>query len=387
MAANVTLPLAIRQAVEDALSQRFGTTVRLAEAENIWATQVFLCTLQSSSDAAPGTVIVRIPREGFGIRLGRGPLDKERAALEYLTGAGSTLVPRFFAGGAEAGFIATEDIGDYPSLLDILLGNEPDAATDGAIAFARGLGALHAQTIECGNAAANLPHQPPPIGDYWRQVREASAHLGLPAPDGVDRDIEEIVHILAEPGDYLALSSGDPSVVNCKVINGGIRFFDFEEACFRHALLDAAVLRVFYPTGGPAWRLPPGIVPQMESAYRAELARACPTVSDNVSYEQGMAAASAAWMILRMVRLPRVDAGPDQDPWLLLPPGWSSAVPLRSRRRQLVSILETWTASAQQVHTFDALAAWCVRMIDSLRLRWPEATEELPLYPAFRFTP
>jgi len=133
----------------------------------------------------------------------------------------------------------------------------------------------------------------------------------------------------------------------------------------------------------PPWLLPHDVALQIESAYRTELAQVCPIVQDDNLYERGMAAASAAWTILRIARLPRVDAGPDRDPWLLLPHGWSAPVPTRSRRRQLVAILETCLASAHRAGTFEALAAWCERLADTLRKRWPEAAEELPLYPAF----
>lgn len=96
-----------------------------------------------------------------------------------------------------------------------------------------------------------------------------------------------------------------------------------------------------------------------------------------------MAAASAAWTIIRMARLPKVDAGPDRDPWLLLPPSWSAPVPTRSRQRQLVAILETCIASAHRTCGFEAFAAWCESIVEALRGRWPEAVEELTLYPAF----
>jgi hypothetical protein len=97
-----------------------------------------------------------------------------------------------------------------------------------------------------------------------------------------------------------------------------------------------------------------------------------------------MAAASAAWTILRMVRLPKVEAGPDRTPWLLLPPGWSAPIPTRSRRRQLVAIIDTFIASARRAGTCETLAAWCESLVDALRARWPESTEEIPLYPAFQ---
>ena len=198
----------------------------------------------------------------------------------------------------------------------------------------------------------------------------------------MDGDIEALDRLLAEPGDCLALSSGDPSVVNCKIA-GGVRFFDFEEACFRHALVDATVLRYPYPTGGPPWRLPREVTLQMESAYRAELAQDCSVARDDDRYKRGMEAVGAVWTLLRLARLPKVDAGPDRDPWLLLPPGWSAPVPTRSRRRQLVATLETCLAPAHRTGAFAALADWFECLADALRGRWPEAAEALPLYPAF----
>jgi hypothetical protein len=186
------------------------------------------------------------------------------------------------------------------------------------------------------------------VGAAWQQVRQAVDQLGLPQPRGVDDDVEAVVRLLAAPGPYHALSSGDPSPVNCTIANGTVRFFDFEDAGFRQALMDAVVLRYLYPAGGPAWRLPASVADAVEPVYRQALAPACPSVRDQTNYERGIAAASTAWTILRLARLARVEAGPDRNPWLLLPPGWTAPIPSRSRRRQLVAIMETGIASARR---------------------------------------
>ena len=382
-------PASIREAVECGLSERFGVSVRVAEVQNIWPSQVFRCLLdvwKPASNAVPGTVIVRLPRDGVA-RSGSDPLDCERAALQHLTAVGTTLAPLYLAGGSEARFLASEDLGTAPSLLDLLLGKDPEAATQGALSFAQSLGLLHAQTFQGEPRTANqanLPHARKPIQERWEQVKASAAQLGLPTPQGVDQDIAEIIKTLADTSAYFALSSGDPSVVNCKVINGSVRFFDFETACLRHALVDAAVLHFFYPTGGPAWRLSDGMALQIESVYRTELARVCPAATEDASFCGGIAAAGAAWIILRMARLPLVDAGPDRDTWQLLPPDWSGPIPTRSRRRQLVSIIETWISLASRANALGALSTWCERITGALRDRWPEAREELPFYPAFK---
>lgn len=376
----MTLPAAVRPAVEAALSARFGGHVSIVAEMQFRPSCVFRCTLrQIPGGSALPTVIVRVPREGTA-RTGPADLDNEQAALKLLGEIGSQLAPRFFAGGGSAGFLVSEDLGTGLSLLDLLLGNNPEAARQGSIAFARSLGRLHAQTA---GRTADLPVAQVPVAEHWALVREAVAQLALPKPDGVDGDIEALACLLGESNRRLALSSGDPSVVNCKISGGSVRFFDFENACFRPAFVDAAVLRYFYPTGGPPWRLPPKMELQIEAAYRAGLAPGCLLALDDRGYERGMAAASAAWAIIRMARLPKVDAGPDRDPWLILPPDWSAPPPIRSRRRQLVSILETCIASARRAHAFEVFAAWCECLVDALRRRWPEASESIPIYPAF----
>jgi len=374
------LPESVRQEVEGALSARFGGRVSVADATQFRPSSVFRCALeQAGRGSTPETVIVRVPRAGAA-RAGVDGLHRERAALEHLAALGSGLAPRFVAGGGAAGFLVTEDLGAGPSLLDLLLGRDAEAARRGTIAFARGLGTFHARTARRPESLpAGLPVVRVPVAEHWEAARHAAALLGLPAPAQVDGDIEVLAGLLAEPG-RLALSSGDASVVNCKVLGDEIRFFDFEDACFRHPLVDAAVLRYPSPTGAPFWRLPPDIALLAETAYLA----ACPTFQDEDHSERGLAASCAAWTILRLARLPRVDAGPDRDWWPLLPPGWSGPAPTRSRRRQLVATLETCRASLRRAGAFGALADWCGRLEDVLRGRWPEAAGVLPLFPAFR---
>jgi hypothetical protein len=396
MEASVTLSSTARQTVENVLSLRFGTRVRVAGMHIFPYSQVARCTLDAGG-SAPSTVIVRVPRDDPA-RSGLARLRNEQAALEFLNAIGSTLAPRFIAGNATVGLLVTEDLGTAPSLLDLLLGDDREAARQGLLAFARGLGTLHAQTAGWASAYAERRAQLGPtdpdaedgavrlhVAESWRHVQEAVAQLRLPRPRNVDHDVAEVARRVAVPGAYLALSSGDPSPVNCTIAQGTVRFFDFEGATFRHALLDASVLRYLYPTGGPPWRLPKDMADQIEPAYREAQAQACPGARDDTDYESGMAAACAAWTLLRMVRLPKVEAGPDRTPWLLVPPGWRAPAPTRSRRQQLVAIVDTFIASARRANAFEALAMWCESSVDALRARWPEASEEIPLYPAFQY--
>jgi hypothetical protein len=404
MGANAVLSAMVRRSVEHVLTARFGTRVRIAGVEAFpHYAHVARYTLAAAGGTVPQTAIVRVARTPAAdpARSGVGRLHNERTALEFLASIGSTLAPGYVAGDTTAGILVTEDLGTHPSLLDLLLGSDEEAARRGLLAFARALGTLHAQTVghataygerrmqlDPANAYSPDTDTTPPIGpvavvEHWRRVQDAVTELGLPRPHGVDRDVGQVIRTLDAPGPYLALSSGDPSPVNCKVAGGAVRFFDFEAAGFRHALVDATVLRYPYPTGGPVWRLPDDTSRAVEAAYREALACACPAALDDAGYERDLAAACAAWTIVRTARLPRVEAGPDRGTWPLVPAGWSAPLPTRSRRRQLVAILETCSAAARQAGTLETLAVWCDSLVDALRARWPEATEDVPLFPAF----
>jgi hypothetical protein len=383
---DATIPLPLQKAMETDLSERFCVSVRMSAIQNIWPSWVFRCTLsplQPTFVSLPTTVIVRLPRE-TGARSEMSLLGNEQAALELLADVDGRFTPRFFAGGMTKGYLVSEDLGTGPSLLDILLGRNQPLATQGVLGFAHSLGTLHANTAR-RQSEIDLSTFAVPVHHHWQQVQDTLVNLGLlhslPASRQLLKEITEIDHLLNDSNDYLALSSGDTSVVNCKVRESPIhtQFFDFESACFRHALVDASVLRFLYPTGGPAWYLPQSLVRQAETLYRTALMEGCPSAKDDANFETSMAAATFAWVIHRLVRLPRVDAGPDRDTWSLVPPGWSAPLPLRSRRRQLVSILETGTSTTH----FEALRDWCEQLTTTLRIHWPEAMEELPVYPAF----
>ncbi|HKO23730.1 MAG TPA: hypothetical protein VJY65_03210, partial [Chloroflexota bacterium] len=141
----MTLSATARQTAEHLLSVRFGSRVTIAGVQDFPYAQVSRCTLESVGSAAPPTVIVRVPRDDPA-RSGLARLRNEHAALEFLSSINSTLAPRFIAGDASAGLLVTEDLGTVPSLLDLLLGDDTGTARQGLLAFARGLGTLHAQT-------------------------------------------------------------------------------------------------------------------------------------------------------------------------------------------------------------------------------------------------
>jgi hypothetical protein len=392
METKLILPATARQTIERLLARRFGVGVRIARVERFWPASVWRCGLEGGRGEVPETVVVRLPRDSGSSRAGTAGLACEHAALTFLGEAGCTVAPGYIAGGAAAGALVSEDLGPHPSLLDLLLGSDPEPARQGLMGFARALGMLHRQTLgRAGEYRERLGHAADGVyqvvgstdgqllTDSWQKVRAMAGELGRGPGRDVDADVEAVQEVLADTTGW-ALSSGDPSVANCTVAQVGVRLLDFEGARFRHAFLDATVLRYPYPTGAPGWRLPERIVTEAEREYRIAMGDGS---RDGGVYETAMAAACVAWTILRMERLRKVDEGPDRDAWLLLPAGWLGSPPVRSRRRQLVSTMEAGVAAARRAGVLAAWAGWCDGMLEVLDHRWPETREARERYPAF----
>ena len=133
-----------------------------------------------------------------------------------------------------------------------------------------------------------------------------------------------------------------------------------------------SALRFPFPACGCSSHLPADVGRRAENAYRQELARSCPDVLDHSSYAHGLAAACAAWTIVRMVRLPKLENADVPHPL-----GFS-------RRGQLLDTIGTTVRCADQSGSLHSLAAWLADAGDALRARWPHITPAQPFYPAFQ---
>lgn len=331
-----------------------------------------------SGDTAPCTVIVKLRRPADDGRADPRYLRNDRAGLEFLTAIGSLAAPRFYAGDDDAGIVMMEDLGTGASVDSTLVGADPDAAHDALLAYARSLGRLHASTIGRADEfyeirAALGPVDPladrvtyggAPVTATWSRLKEQLPQV--PTTDGADSDITELVRLLADPGDYLALTNGDVCPQNCRLFGDHVRFLDFDGAAFRHAILDVAYL--WFPFVDCPCRalLPIEIRNSLLAAYRAEMA-----VLDDASFYVGLTAACAAKAIQRA------------SGWVSVQDTDATYGMGISKRGWLLSTIQTFLDCAAQSGTLLELAAWFARLSDLSRAQWPDAPES-PLYPAFR---
>ncbi len=383
----------LSRSVGELLSARAGTQVDVVATEPVddhWSAAfggtpwVVRCQLAGGSGAVPASVVAKARRPAGTLRSAPEQLRNERAALELLTRLDSRIAPRFLAGDDRAGIVVMEDLGRAVSLEDLLVGSDPKAAERGLEAFARAVARLHLTTAGHANDFYDLRARLGPvdpsfdrvsilglsIATMWDRLEDVvSERSHLPPPGTARPDVDNLIAVLAEPGRHLMLSNGDQCPSNCRIDGDTARLMDFEHAAVRHAALDVSAFRFPFPACGCWSRFPVAVRRRTEEAYRAELAGG--------GYPRGtppraLAAACAAWAIVRTVRLPRLEER-------------EALHPLRfSRRGQLLSTLDTAVSTLVEAAAFPELAAWLADVLDALGAVWPDAHPDQDVYPAFR---
>ncbi|MFJ2744417.1 phosphotransferase [Streptomyces sp. NPDC087440] len=193
------------------------------------------------------------------------------------------------------------------------------------------------------------------------EAREHAAALGAPLTGPVATELVAAMDELTEPGPFLALSNGDAKANNILLNASGPadpRLIDFEFAGYAHALADAVCLYV----PGPAWMsVGDPDASGLADQYRRALATGVPEVEDDRRYGFGLAAACLAWALVRLQRLPLLDARPPGD----------------DSRAQLIATLEAAGRTAATYNSLPHLGGWARRVAALLRLRWPDADLDL----------
>ena len=183
-----------------------------------------------------------------------------------------------------------EDLGEGPSLEDLLRAREPGAAAragEALVAIARATGALHAAAREHAGefdrrrdalaprpvtalrAAADARRAAAAAAlRAWLDAAGAAAASGLEAAEAAARARRE------EPGAWATLTHGDMAPSNNLRAKDGWRLLDFEYAGVRHALYDTLLWTLFCP-------FPLPLIERADRAYRAAMAGAFPPARDD----------------------------------------------------------------------------------------------------------
>lgn len=249
-----------------------------------------------------GTVVVKSYAGGS-----LGSWARERVGLGAAGPVG--VAPRLLAVGDEPPLVVMEDLGSAPSVADHLLGDDPDAADDALLAWARALGTLHARThadrgaMAAAFAEAEGAVDDVPVDRFHAGVRgtaeqatldwAASAEeLGL---DGAP-DVAAMATGLADP-EHHALSPADVCPDNNLLLADGCRLIDFEWAEVRHPAWDAAYLAVPWPTCWCSWLIPNPSADRALEVYREVAAEGISYLTTD-AFEADIATARACWALI-----------------------------------------------------------------------------------------
>ncbi|MBL1082509.1 hypothetical protein JK359_11030 [Streptomyces actinomycinicus] len=316
-----------------------------------------------------GTVIVKAyGREPEGLR----SFTAEAAGLSL-----GTAGPALLGVDLRTPLLVMEDLGDAPSLADVLLGDDPKAATDGLLAWARGLGRLAARSVSGRAEFTRLSarfHQgvPSRADDPWIERRAAGLlrlldEAGIAVPPGL---ADELASIGAVGDDrYPAFTPGDTCPDNNLLTADGLRLIDFEAANYQSVFLTAAYCRMPFSTCWCVFRLPAAPARDIERTYRTEVTAVYPELAEDAVWEAGIRRAIAVWTVHMTVSLLPL-AGTDR--------------PLHRTRRPVPTVRQLLRHRWEMASTLTQFPAFARTM--ELLLHGPARDWQappLPLYPAF----
>ncbi|WP_020579519.1 hypothetical protein [Actinopolymorpha alba] len=318
-------------------------------------------------------------------------LWNEWAGLEFLSSLPEppAVVPAFYGGDAELGFVLMEDLGAGPSLANVLLADTPERATAALGGYVDAFAAIHLATFEQAPAYDRVRQSLGPVppqfalapGELATRLPEGLAQLdgGVtidPAAVGALRWIESLVH---QPGSWTAYRANDCCPDNNRVYaDGTVRLFDLEFGGVGHALLDLAYLRTMMPTCWCVRRLPAGLSDLLVERYRHRLAAAGREVPP-AEFAAALNACQAYWAL---------QSGLGHLGYALDAEGAERKYfqaydfHLGSRRQLALQRMDELTDAARRQPELAPLAGVAEQIRTAARRRW-DIIEPLPFYPAF----
>jgi hypothetical protein len=328
------------------------------------------------ADGIGRTVVVKTTRVDGAGHGGPPHLRREIAGLR--TAASSGLTAHVIAADHRAGWVVQSDLGSWPTLEAVLLGDDPRRAEAAMEDFARAIGRLHVTMMDrrAVYEAALADFGPADVSGgttlgsegprRWHEVEQACAELGFPDPRAARNDIAYLRAVLDEPGRHGGLVHYDLNPTNALVTDHGVRLVDFEGCTAGHLGIDTVVLHYPFPTYSAHWAvLPERVIGAADLAYRHALAAAGGSgVLDG--YDDLLVVGAGIMLTARVLRLPLI-ARTDQTPH----DSWR-------RRAQLVQQIEVFGRLAERAGRLPALAGWFAGLAAAMSARWPDATTPPP---------
>lgn len=257
--------------------------------------------------------------------------------------------------------IAMSDLGDGPSVAELLLGNDPDAAERALLAWARAVGRVAAHSA--GRAPPGAVRIVEPDLDALRVL---TGSLGVEIGAALVRELAEAHDLLAaDPGRH-AYIVGDACPDNNRVGPDQVRLFDFEFSRWSHTGVDASYVLVPFCSCWCLARFPPGLQQLAYEAYADEYPAA------NADRYLGSVIRAGSLFLVALLPLWLDRLGDD------LPMGPAHRAPADAR--QALAHRLRWLGHNERL--MPATAAFAHDLRNAVSARFPSSP--LPLFPAFQ---
>jgi tRNA A-37 threonylcarbamoyl transferase component Bud32 len=370
------------------LSHRAGTDVEVVELEELRPGRIARANVREVASGATNSLVIKAVPHDSDFAKRRAQFETELNSLRFLNEVCPEIVPILVAWDLEAGILVLEELHGL-SLPDLLLGESAATATEGLLAFARVLGRLHRATAGRDQQFYALRNSIGPVdrladrfflrNQDLREMHRESARILTEATlpewsNAANAEFASVIASLAEPGEFLAFSNGDPCPGNEVLTEDGLVLLDFEVGAFRHALLDTAYFAIPFPNCWCWQRIPDKFTRAMLDTYRAEVANGGVSV-DEPTFWAEYARCRAAWVVYlvgsRFASGLLVD---DRDRDFF------------TERQRIITVLEHFGAWQPGREAVSALAEWGSELARELRSRWRGLNLAVDLYPAFATT-
>lgn len=234
----------------------------------------------------------------------------ERSAYERLQAAGCSSVPRVIAVLAEARILVLEAL-EGPNLVRVLSKGDRPANIEAMSSLALALADIHS----CGMGLWQ-PSDEQLDGVTTAKIRslrlgvtQLARAAGINAIDALE-EIEALAGRLRRPGTFATWLHGDPCLDNIVLSEGRVRLVDLESAGPGHAGVEAAYLRLGFPTCWCVGYVSDEVLSVAEAAYRDGLADTCPAVTDDQLWALAIADACLWWTLDGNALVQRAERGP-----------------------------------------------------------------------------
>jgi hypothetical protein len=272
------------------------------------------------------------------------------------------------------------DVGAGPSVADVLLGTEPEAAAEAVRQWAVAIATTHRTTLglrEGFRAALGQRSGELLLGESRMSlVADQAAHaledfcsnLDVAVPPHALHELRELPRQLTGDG-AAAMSPDDACPDNNVWVDGRLLLVDFEGAQWRHIAWDVAYLSVPWPSCWCSWRMPTDVAERALECYRATLEANLPYVR-TAEFRQDVAAAAVGWELISTSWYLGNALGED-------PPSEDSGKPTPTRRAMILHRLDGARRSTQLPAAAELAEGLRARLVE----RWGEVL--LASAPAF----